>query len=267
MIFKVENCPDYLVGSLFFLMSWVVLYWRAPQSRKAILWASITLLPFGPVLESLYIIDYWCPQHLFYWQFFGWLRVSLEDLIFTFTCLGICAGMFDLVHRRHHKREITCVCWQSYARLFGAGVICLGIILGVWFWGRGHSIRWLHSVNAHAIGCLVVFPIVIVRKGWRVAGHVAAIGGAIYMVIFYALYYVRLYPTIFDRWWMLDHLSGIRFLTIPIEEIYWMAVTVLFIGPMVRFCLDHTPDNRWMVAQEFGEWRQQRAARKKQPKP
>src|SRR5262245_3027312 len=127
MQFVVENQPCYLIGSLFFIITWAVLYWRAPKSRKAILWASITLLPFGPLLESLYIIDYWHPQHLFYFQFFGWLRVSLEDLIFTFTCVGICAGFFDLVHRRHHKRVITDVTWQSYTRLLSAGVICIGI--------------------------------------------------------------------------------------------------------------------------------------------
>lgn len=261
----VEKCPDYLVGSLFFIATWLILYWRAPASRKAMLWASITLLPFGPVLESIYVMDYWDPEHLFYVEFFGWLRVSLEDLIFTFTCVGICAALFDIAHRRRHRREITQVSRQSYWRLVGAGGLCMGVILLVWFWGLDHRVRALHSVNAHVIGCLVAFPIVIARRGWRIAAHAAALVGAVYMVIFYAAYYTRFYPTIFTRWWMEGHLSGHHIFGIPIEEIYWMAVTVLFIGPMVRFCLDHTRKNDWKFGRECRAWKKLRGARKKRP--
>ena len=44
------------------------------------LWASVTFLPIGPLLESLYIIDYWLPDHWWYLQI-GYIRISREDLI------------------------------------------------------------------------------------------------------------------------------------------------------------------------------------------
>jgi len=258
----VENCPDYLIGSAFFVLVWLVLYWLNPESRLAMRWAGTVMLPFGPLLESAYIIDYWHPEHWFYLQW-GWLRLSLEDLIFTFTCIGICTCFFDVVQRRHSKRPILMVSWQSLTRLFSSGAICLGTIGLIWWLGWWHGHTALHSVNAHVLGCLIAFPIVVVQRGWRLAALVASAGGAAFMVIFYALYYTRLYPDIFERWWNLKILSQIRPLGIPIEEIYWMAATVLFIGPMVRFCLVHTPEGNWRIPHKYRQWRDERGAKKR----
>ena len=254
-MFHPEHVPDYFVGSIFFILAWAILYWSAPKSRSAVLWASLTLLPIGPLLESIYVIDYWHPQHWWYWQF-GWLRLSIEDAIFTFTTSGLCAGFFDLVYRRHHDREIVGVTLWSYARLLFAGLICLVIIFAIWKFGLHRKVTWLHSVNAHALGCLLALPFVLVRRAWLVSTLLASLGGAVLMCIFYALYYLRIYPDIFRRWWNEDVLSHITLFTIPIEEIYWMAATFLFIGPVVRFCMDVTADQQWLALVQFREWRQ-----------
>lgn len=259
--FVVQNDPTYLVGSLFFILTWSILYWRAPKSRPAVLWASITFLPIGPLLESLYIIDYWRPDHWWYLQW-GPIRVSLEDLIFTFTCSGMCAGFFDIVHRRQNHREITGITLASYWRLLGAGGLCLAIIWGFWCFGRAEQLRWLHSVNAHTIGCLLALPFVLIRRSWAISTLSAAFGGAAFMLIFYVLYYVPIYPDIFARWWMLDHLSGIRLFGVPAEEVYWMFVTVQFLGPVVRFCMATTENKEWLFPHHYREWKAERAARR-----
>lgn len=260
--FVVQKDPAYLVGSLFFILTWGILYWRAPQSRSAILWASVTFLPIGPLLESLYIIDYWLPTH--WWYLDVWrIRFSLEDLIFTFTCSGMCAGFFDIVHRRQHHREITGITLASYGRLLAAGLLCLAFIWGLWRYGRAHEVRWLHSVNAHCLGCLLALPFVLIRKTWAISTLSAAFGGAAFMLIFYVLYYVPIYPDIFARWWMLDHLSGIRLRGVPIEEVYWMFVTVLFLGPVVRFCMATTAQKEWLFPHHYREWQAERAARRR----
>jgi Lycopene cyclase len=257
MKFVVENVPDYLVGSIFFILAWIAVYWSAPKSRPVILWASVMLLPVGPFLESIYVIDYWHPEHWWYLQW-GWFRASLEDLIFAFTAVGICAGFFDIVHRRQHAHEVSEVTAMSRGRLILSGGICLAIIWGLWRLGHYTQTRWLHSVNAHALGCLFALPFVCTRKSWTISAFTAAAGGAVLMCIFYALYYLPLYPTIFERWWDLDVLTGIRFLKIPIEEIYWMATTVLFIGPTVRFCTAVTPEKKWLFAEQCRDWNRQR---------
>jgi hypothetical protein len=255
--FVVQNDPAYMVGSLFFIITWIVLYWGAKKSRKAILWASITFLPIGPFLESLYLIDYWHPSNWWYVQI-GYIRISLEDLIFTFTCSGMCAGFFDMVHRGQKHKEISHITLASYGRLIGAGGFCLVMIWGIWCFGRAAGIVWLHSVNAHVLGCLMVLPFVLVRKTWTISTLSAALGGAVFMLIFYVLYYTRIYPDIFERWWDLSHLTGIRLFGVPIEEVYWMFVTVLFLGPVVRFCMDVTPEKRWVAGEQFRAWRRRR---------
>jgi hypothetical protein len=260
--FVVQNKPAYLVGSLFFILTWAILYWRAPASRSAILWASVTVLPIGPLLESLYIIDYWCPDH---WWFLniGPIRFSLEDLIFTFTCSGMCAGFFDIVHRRQHHREITGITLASYGRLIAAGVLCLSIIWVIWRIGRAEHVRWLHSVNAHVLGCLLALPFVLIRKSWAISTLSAALGGAGVLLIVIVLYSVPIYPVIFVSWWMLDHLSGIRLWGVPAEEVYWMFATVLFLGPVVRFCMATTERKEWLFPHHYREWKAERAARRR----
>lgn len=257
MEFVAQHKPDYFIGSLFFIAAWLVVYLALPKSRRAILWASVTLLPVGPLLESLYIIDYWRPEHWVYWQF-GWLRVSFEDFIFTFTCAGICAGFFDVVHRKQDRNELEKVTLMSYLRLLLAGGLCVGLIWVIWNFGRHHQIRWLHSVNSHCLACVIVLPVVCVRRTWAVSALSSALGGAVFMIIFYKLYYLQLYPNIFERWWLLQNLSGIRIFGVLIEEIYWMAATVLYIGPVVRFCLDVTPEKKWKAAEQFRGWRKRR---------
>lgn len=264
--FKVQNEPAYLIGSLFFIITWAILYWRAPLSRPAILWASLIFLPIGPALESLYIIDYWHPTHWWYLQA-GYLRFSLEDLIFTFTCSGMCAGFFDIVHRRQAHREIARVTKQSLWRLIGAGGLCLAIIWITWRIGRATQTVWLHSVNAHVAGCLLALPAVLVRRTWAISTLSAAFGGAAFMLIFYVLYYVPQYPSIFDDWWMLDHLTGIRLFGVPIEEVYWMFVTVLFLGPVVRFCMATTTRGDWLFPHHYRLWKKARAVKRAAKKP
>ncbi len=267
--FVVQNKPAYFVGSLFFILTWAILYWRAPQSRSAVLWASITFLPIGPLLESIYIVDYWQPDHWWYLDIgpmfgLGPLRISLEDFIFTFTCSGMCAGFFDIVHRRQNHREITGITLASYGRLLGAGGICLAVIWISWRIGLATHTVWLHSVNAHVIGCLLALPFVVIRRTWAISTLTAAFGGAAFMLIFYVLYYVPIYPDIFERWWLLQNLSGIRIFGVVAEEVYWMFVTVLFLGPVVRFCMATTENKEWLFPHHYSEWKAERAAKKSQ---
>ena len=150
----------------------------------------------------------------------------------------------------------------SYGRLLGAGGICLAVIWVSWRIGLATHSVWLHSVNAHVIGCLLALPFVLIRRTWAISTLMSALGGAVFMLIFYVLYYVPQYPHIFSDWWMLDHLTGIRLIGVPIEEIYWMFVTILFLGPVVRFCMATTERGDWLFPHHYREWKVERAAKK-----
>jgi ABC-type transport system involved in multi-copper enzyme maturation permease subunit len=64
LVFKWQGNPWYLVGSLYFIAVWGFIYWRAKNSRKLILSSSVLLMLVCFLLESLYIVDYWRPEHL-----------------------------------------------------------------------------------------------------------------------------------------------------------------------------------------------------------
>ena len=275
MQFTVQNRPDYLIGSLFFIAAWVLLWWRAPRSRPVILWSSLALLPVGFLLESVYIRDYWQPEHWWYVQW-GWLRLSLEDLVFTFFCSGVCAGIFDVLHRRYSRApDVPRVTWQSAVRLFGGGLIFLLLMLALWV--PGSRAGWqvglfkMHSVNAHALACTIIIPCFFFGRSWFRTAAASLVAGAVFMILFYAGFYLRLYPTVFERWWDLDALSGLRPFTVLIEEIYWMATTTMFLGALTRFSVHLDEKGRWLTrrhtrerCQQFQDWRERR---KQKPPP
>jgi hypothetical protein len=54
----------WLLWSTAFLVPWAIPYWAFPDHRKAMLWASVLMAPFG-LTEPLFVPEYWNPPSLF----------------------------------------------------------------------------------------------------------------------------------------------------------------------------------------------------------
>jgi len=64
--------------------------------------------------------------------------------------------------------------------------------------------------------------------------------GAIMIVICwvsYYIFYLRLFPYIFDAWWHENIIKGVSLGGVPIEELLWAMMSGLFCGPVSRFFL------------------------------
>jgi hypothetical protein len=250
-----QGNPWYLIGSIYFIAAWAALYYWNPHSRRLMLSASLIMLPIGFLLESLYIVDYWRPAHLMVarleWKnrsdSMSALQFSLEDVIFTFTVAGICAGFFDAVLRRQGfgAKKSGELKWDICRLLMGAG-----LIIGPIGW---LTLCGMNSVWAHLVVCVAAtVAIVLYRRDWTVPSLLCLPFGALLMAAFYVPIYQPLRPSIIQEWWLLDNLWGPKLPNFhhaypgaPIEEVLWGAVTVMCVGVLARFCTDTGPDGDW----------------------
>ncbi|MBM3357817.1 MAG: hypothetical protein FJY54_08830 [Betaproteobacteria bacterium] len=102
----------WLIWSAGFLVPWLVLYWAFPVHRRAMLWASVFMAPFG-LTEPLFVPEYWNPPSLFdlAWR----TGFDIESIIFSFAIGGIAAVLYNVITRRslvavpererHHERH------------------------------------------------------------------------------------------------------------------------------------------------------------------
>lgn len=223
----------YLAGDAFFLVVWLVLYYFMVCSRKTMLWSSLTLMWVAPLFEWLNK-DYWEPK--FIWRIeIGSFFFGIESLLLGFSVIGISAGIFDWRHRKGDgAREVTRVTKSSHWRLITAGLLAALPILGLTF------LAGINSVHAHIYVCTVLAVVVIwrIKWQWKLPSVTTSAVLAVIMAAFYFCWYLVLYPDIIDAWWKPEVLWGIHVGKVPLEELLWGASNALYLGPVVRYCLD-----------------------------
>jgi hypothetical protein len=85
---------SYLIGDLFFLTVWVLLFSLRKDLRKEMITMSLMAGVMGPFSEFWYFRDYWRPPLI--WQFHS-LIGGLEDVLFGFAIGGIAAIIYEEV--------------------------------------------------------------------------------------------------------------------------------------------------------------------------
>ena len=92
----------YIIGNLFFLAVWIILFIYRRDLRRKMLVMSLVVAPMGPLSEIFYLRDYWQPQ-----LFNGWL-IGIEDLLFGFAIGGIAAVIYEeLFGKKYMKRHLS----------------------------------------------------------------------------------------------------------------------------------------------------------------
>ncbi len=198
------------------------------------LWSSVTLMWVSPLFEWLNQ-DYWHPE--FVWKItIGEFFFGPESLILGFTIIGIAAGIFDWRHRQRGHRVVTRVTRHSYWRLGAAGLLAAVPIVLLKFWGG------MNSVHAHILVCTVLAVLVMwqIQWQWKLPSVVTALVLGAVMAIFYFAFYLVVYPDIIDDWWIKEALWGIYIGKVPLEEILWGACNAMYLGPVIRYCMDQS---------------------------
>jgi hypothetical protein len=219
----------YLLGALFFVVIWMVLFGLFPKGRTVILWSSLACGPAGPISEYWHRADYWRP-HLLWAMHIGNWTFGLEDFLFAFAFGGICAGIFELLMRKIGSADDVRFKTKGFLKLLGFVLFSL-VLLGTLSW-----VFHLNSLPAISIAfILLAAPIFFRRPQLLFPGLVTAFLMMFFMWLFYWGFFLRLHPHIIEKWWISSALSGITLAQVPIEELLWAASAGLFIGPAARY--------------------------------
>jgi hypothetical protein len=221
----------YTIAALFFVGAWCLLFALVPKSRKAILWSSLAWGHVGPISEYWHLKDYWNPTYLVTFRIGGW-TFGFEDYLFAFTFLGLCAGIFDILARRVGEKEL------KRFNAFGFLNLLLLVLFSVFGMGLLTTLFHINSLHAITLLFLAGASLILVRRhNWITSALLTALIIGALMWFGYWVFIFRLFPEILAQWWNPEALSGICFGGVPIEEVIWAFVTALFVGPLLRYCM------------------------------
>ncbi len=218
--------PDqyvWLVWSSAFLIPWGVLYWRFPEQRRSMWWASLFTAPFG-LTEPLFVPEYWDPPTLF--DLAQRTGFDVESLIFSFAIGGVGSVLYNVVtdrrhvpvdpDERHHPRH-------RFHRLALVTPVLVFLPLSLFSWNAIYP--GIAAMLAGGAATALCRPDLARRT---------LVGGFLF-VAYYLVFVVGVEvtaPGYIERVWNFAALTGIRLGPVPVEELlfafgfgsYWSGV-------------------------------------------
>jgi hypothetical protein len=214
----------YLFGSTLFFIYWFLLFWHLKESRRTILIFSLLFAVLGPMADALWFTaDWWRPEAAF-----G--RITLiENIILGFTNGGIAATLVMIFYKIKDSGNRE----KNQSLLAGAMPLILAVLstsLFYWFFN-------LSSFYATLSGAFVTLAFVYFNRPDLV--KISLINGVLMLVLAIPVYLAIIFvsPGWIEKTWLLDKLSGMMILNIPIEDIVWYFLTgciVVVIEPFFR---------------------------------
>jgi hypothetical protein len=213
----------WLLWSSAFLIPWVLVYWRFPVQRRAMLWASLFTMPFG-LAEPIFVPEYWIPPSLF--DLAENTGFDIESLIFCFGIGGIGSVFYNLLSQKIPQAVAACerhhVLHRHHYKALSAPFV---VFVALYFFPWNPIYPSILAMFAGAVATMLCRPD-LKRKTW--------IGGLLFLV-YYAIFLAGLEwsaPGYIDRVWNLEVLSGMNIGFMPIEELlfaigfgmYWSGV-------------------------------------------
>jgi len=213
----------YLLGSLFLLTIWFLIFIWQKKLRKEMLIASVIITP-AALSEVFFVPGYWLPDAI------GNPKLSIEDFIFSFAVGGIAAVIYELFMKGKVKHERLCNCYNG--ELFHGLILGIGII-AVFF---SYTLLKINFMYAVFIGIIVDIIIISINRPDLIKKvlYSGIIFGFLYF-LFFSLF--SLITPSFIKHWNLSNLSGIVFLGVPLEEILWAIGIGSLLGPIYEYLL------------------------------
>lgn len=221
----------YLTGCLFWLGVWGALFLLLKRQRREMLWTGLLLAPAGPISEIWNLQDYWQPAYVYEFRWGEWRMGGVEDVVLVFALAGICAGLFEFAMVRRGAARLPPIRGKTLGHLVVWPI--LGLVLVVAAWGLG-----LRSMHALFISISLISAGMLWRRRglWFPAGWLSLAFAFVYW-LFYVGVFIPLFPGAFETVWKLERTWGIRWGGVPMEELLWAGLTMLFAGPYLRVAL------------------------------
>lgn len=216
----------YLVGTALFMIVWVIILARRRDLWAEILSASIGIGIIGFIVGPFYHADYWNPTYVYTMHAFG-LRFGFEEFLYSFAIGGIASAVYEeWTGRRLRKR-------RKPAHTVSRATAIACVTVPTWstlIWGLGMNSLYATVLITIGVGLFEVFER---RDLWIDALVSGALTAGITIVILNI--YGLLFPGIFQKVWLLDHISGIFLFGIPFEETLFALTLGFFVGPLYEF--------------------------------
>lgn len=201
----------YLIGALFYVLLWAILFWRRPDLRREMLVMSALSVAYGlPHEYFLWTRDWWHPPTI------TATRIGLEDLLYAIGNGGVLAVVYAVVFRR--QLEPIKQTLSLTLRLLPYAINGLLPPLLV-------AVTGMHSFLASSAGALLALACLLrLRPDLARLAIGSAILGTAASLPFYWLMEAAL-PGFIEATWYLDRLSGVLLLHIPLEDLLWYLYT------------------------------------------
>jgi hypothetical protein len=198
-----------LVGVVFWLVVWSLLFWRSPRHRRAMLLTSMALGLAGALAEPLTWADHWRPAFSLPISI-GSFPFAVEGAVLMFALGGICATVFERAatltgHAPLPPVTIATLGWLT-AWMTAAGALTFAMSV---------ALR-IYSVTAFVVAGVVMGLVILSRHGRlpTMAAMLAIACGAVYW-LFYVLVFVPVFPGCFDAMWKLENSWGVKLGGVP----------------------------------------------------
>ena len=210
----------YLLGNLFFLLVWIILFIYRRDLRRKMLIMSLVVAPMGPLSEIFYLRDYWQPQ-----LFNGWL-IGIEDLLFGFAIGGIAAVIYEeLFGKKYLSRHLSAhPKWMFGVAVFGV----------IWMY-VGSMVLGFNSIYVSILGFLIIGASILFTRHDLLKDALFSgllMGG---LMLFFYFVFGYFFDGIIQKWWLLKNISGIIIFGAPLEELMWGFGWGFVAGPAYEF--------------------------------
>lgn len=201
----------YSWGLLFVLPFTVFAYLKG--TRKLRLKMIISGIGFGvmAVVFDYMFLNYWTPKYLIE-------NVHIEDFLYGFLFAGILTSMHNIFRKKEMEGKL-----RIDFKLVFAYILILMLVFYVIV-----SILHLNYIYALSLTPLIIGIISFVKVKGDYKDVLITVGCSIFITIFVYNIILLIYPGAIDFHFMLDNISGLKFLKVPLEE--WLFAICLGVG-------------------------------------
>lgn len=219
---------SFLLLSLTLFFLWSLVFFFGKKTRREQIIMSVVGLVLTPAILMVATNDY---------RAGGWAQgfAGIEDFIFAFSFTGLAAVIYEvLVGRR--LAPVRCKhLWGKHPVNWFASLV---IILGGWALISCAALLLfpINSIYAFMIGGLLVLTFIIVdRRDLLLDALFSGLFMAVLVFGLEQIFFIQLFPTAAASLWQTDRLSGFLPGGIPIEELVWILIVGMAIGPIYEF--------------------------------
>lgn len=207
MHLELPLASGYLLGSLLLGIPYLLIYLTRPDLRQQLIWGGVACLPLA-LTAPFFIPEYWNPPY--YFGDFGFVRLGIEDFIFSFFIGGIASSIYEFTFKKRltkiEKNKAVAKDWKPYV-----GGITFLVLMEVFF--PQHSI-----ISLALLGPLVAAYMIMCRSDLRNQSFTA---GGLFMMFYFIFFtaFKTLFPSYVDVVYMKANLFDIYVKGVPIEEL------------------------------------------------